>query len=791
MADFPFQGNPEDLAEQEASAILQENPDSTSLMPASPDEMLLAGEANPSEVPVQEASSTEDTPHEEQGLSKEAQDALMRLVDDYEREDDESRAAYLREWKLMEHFWNDNQHNVWSEIAQDWRPIESYGADDDLDLEGFEPKTVNIYKAHGESVIAAMSTGVPVVRFFPDDADSQDDIATAKVYSHASELIQRRNKAFLILIKVLYTLWNQGFAGAYNFSRKEPKLGTVVQPLVGMMKNKKKDVYCENCATDLPDVPSAQCPNCDYIGPPVVDEYEEEIPGVVGQEEHVRINEEIRVYSPLFFRIPYRATAQDECSYLTLDTEQDAGSVINTFLETIPDIRDKIQPTTDDTKYDRWARNLTNQISLPNLVTVRQRWVRNWALHNIGDEAARNELLQKFPNGVYFIQAGEEFLVAVDENLDDHWTITINPTSPHIVTKASGASLKQIQEMTNELVTMTLDNIEHGTPMTFMDSEILNIRKFKDSRTAPGMVYPVKVPPGSNLSNYVHETRPATLSEEVRHFEEGLREYGQFVSGAFPSIYGGVIAGGSGTAKEYEQSRAQALQRLQITWRTVNEFWVELISKATKDYLQNLTYDERFVKPQGNSGFINVWIRKSDITGKIGEVIPESSESFPLSSAQKRDVLMSFLQMKNPMLEAALFHPENVSLLAQTVGFPDIYIPGDDDRSKQLNELAELLAGQPVPSMDPASGQPIMMPSVMPDTEVDNHPVHMQTIQAFAVSEVGQQVMKENPMGYQNMIAHFKMHEQAMMISNIKQAVRGGDNEQAPDVPAPKENQNA
>ena len=91
----------------------------------------------------------------------------MRLVDDYEKEDDESRQAYLREWKLMEHFWNDNQHNVWCEIAQDWRPIETYGADDDLDLEGFEPKTVNIYKAHGESVIAAMSTGVPVVQILP------------------------------------------------------------------------------------------------------------------------------------------------------------------------------------------------------------------------------------------------------------------------------------------------------------------------------------------------------------------------------------------------------------------------------------------------------------------------------------------------------------------------------------------------------------------------------------------------------------------------------------------------
>jgi hypothetical protein len=66
----------------------------------------------------------------------------------------------------------------------------------------------------------------------------------------------------------------------------------------------------------------------------------------------------------------------------------------------------------------------------------------------------------------------------------------------------------------------------------------------------------------------------------------------------------------------------------------------------------------------------------------------------------------------------------------------------------------------------------------------------MQTIQAFAVSEVGQQVQKENPLGYQNMIAHFKMHEQAMMISNIKKAVRGSETEDVPD-PSEKESQNA
>ena len=59
MADFHLKGDPEDLAEQEASAILQENPDSTSLMPPEPDDMSLLGgdPANAGSVPPSETAS--------------------------------------------------------------------------------------------------------------------------------------------------------------------------------------------------------------------------------------------------------------------------------------------------------------------------------------------------------------------------------------------------------------------------------------------------------------------------------------------------------------------------------------------------------------------------------------------------------------------------------------------------------------------------------------------------------------------------------------------------------------
>jgi hypothetical protein len=224
-------------------------------------------------------------------------------------------------------------------------------------------------------------------------------------------------------------------------------------------------------------------------------------------------------------------------------------------------------------------------------------------------------------------------------------------------------------------------------------------------------------------------------------------------------------------------SRSQALQRLQITWKIVSEVWTDMMSKSVKDYLNNLQYDERFVKQHGSMGFINVWIRKSEMTGKIGEVIAETSETFPISNSQKRDMIMKFLEMQDPNVAAVMFHPENSGDIASLVGFGDLYIPGSDDRSKQLNEILELLLAQPIPvSLDPMTGAPVFQPTIMPDMDIDDHDIHMQTTKAFLISETGQQVKRENPMGFQNCLAHYKAHEMGQMLQAMKQGMmEGGD----------------
>jgi hypothetical protein len=257
------------------------------------------------------------------------------------------------------------------------------------------------------------------------------------------------------------------------------------------------------------------------------------------------------------------------------------------------------------------------------------------------------------------------------------------------------------------------------------------------------MLFPVKKRPGQSIGDSFHQLRTATLSKEIGDFGQQLDSDAQFLSGASPTIYGGDV-GGSQTAKEYETRRSQALQRLQIHWKTLTHWWAELMSKVVVDFAKSMIEDEKFVVAKGTS-FMNVWIRKSEIeAGTIGQIEPDISDQFPISASQKKDLLLGLLQLNNEFLNSVIYHPENATLVSQLLGFPEIFIPGDEDRSKQLNEINILLGG----------GQ------AEPEYLVDNLPVHIEVCKAWANSDVGQYIKVNNPQGYMAVMTHLQTHTQ-------------------------------
>ena len=78
---------------------------------------------------------------------------------------------------------------------------------------------INVYGAHGKSIIAALGIKLPNVQFLPEDADVTEDINTAKAHGKIAEIIKRHNDAPMLFLKTLFLLYNQGVVAAYIYNR--------------------------------------------------------------------------------------------------------------------------------------------------------------------------------------------------------------------------------------------------------------------------------------------------------------------------------------------------------------------------------------------------------------------------------------------------------------------------------------------------------------------------------------------------------------------------------------------
>lgn len=753
----------------------------------------------------------EDT-ETEGGLPKELASALKEIIKLLTEPEKESQDSIASACRGAEYYWRGIQDIFYNAEAKDWRRVSDETIEgEEIDENADYNRIVNIYKAHGESIIAALSSGVPYTRFFPDDAENVDDIATSKAYSKIAELIGRHNKAQILFIRLLFILWNQHFVAIYNTHQESFEFGSYRVPVYKKRTVNEVIPVCAECGTEVTssfmevtegpmgpeEVELTDCQGCGMASEITLDDRTLEEPYIDSYEDRPKSREILEAYGPINVLIPTHVTEQKFTPYLGLEQEQHVALV----KEIYPDIADEIDGTTNLESQRRLARTsiLSYSEDNKNLVTTSRYWVRPWAFNiYAGKDEDKKALVQKlremFPNGVLaeIVSAGKDpsngiLARATPKNLDDEWTVYFSPTSTHVHGDPLGKTLLPMQDLKNEQYSLTVESIQYGIGETFVDPDVLDFQAYKERRALPGAMTPAK--PGSAqaiLAEAFHTIKPATLSREVDSFHERVDRDSQFVSGSLPSIYGGTNPGGSKTLGEYTESRNQALQRLSTVWKGINVLWAETMRKAANSFAAHMKQDQKFVEKQGSS-FINVWIRKADLQGKIGEVEPENSEQFPVSWGQIKDTILQFLTLNNQMLNGLIFHPSNVALVSKILGIHELNIPGEDDKNKELEIISELLKTTPI--MGPMGE---MLPSIPVEVGVDDNNLGYLICRTWLNSEVGYDARSNNNMGYQNVVARMMQHkailDQQMFQEMQRRAMMGEGNEG--NKGKPPENQN-
>ena len=685
--------------------------------------------------------------------------AFTDLLKDARDEDRQVRDEQLRQWRRLEYYWNNILDIFMDPVSRDWR-VPDWTA---LEEEGeVSPRLINIYRPHGEAIVAALSITVPSIIFHPDDADNPDDVEAAKAYRNITDLLALHNEAPMLFIRAITILFNQGTIFGYNYYHQDPKFGTLNKPKVEFKDIDIFEARCPECGEPLDagvnPQQQYQCPECNYTGPAEITNSVESLPQIVGFDKSPKGSICQELFSGLNVKISSYAKKQEECGYLLLEFAQSVAMLRSIFYNpNNPELLNKINAgvSQDWEGFSKLPMHYLDDMP-NNAANVSCLWLRPWQFWQLGVGRIEliNYLVKTYPDGCYALFINNELMDHVPENMDEHWTISKNPLGSFIHMRPMGENLSTIQDIRAELVEIELQTAEHGIPETFVEADVIDFKKYGEGRNKPGMITQVRKRPGKNIQDSFFTTKTAILSQEIDPLRQHIDQDAQFVVGSFPSVYGGPATGGSKTASEYSQSRTIALQRLGTIWKIASQFWSQFQSRSAVEYakvVRDLGQDERFTKREGKNNFVNVWIRSTSLSGTIGRVEPESSEQLPSSWAQKKDTILQLLTTSIPEILQVLAHPSNAEIMKEAVGLADLYIPGEEDRMRQFKEFAIMSQGIPIPT------NPL----------VDNESIHIEILKNILEGQLGDSLDQNARMIVEQ---HLMMHVQSVQQQQEKQA---------------------
>ena len=728
-------------------------------------------------------------------LPERLQHALRRVVLELTTESDNSRRSEVRRIKQAHQFWRGMQYLWWSDRDQNWHlPFEQKLTQKSTlqDMPRYEFVT-NIYQAFGLSIIAVLSQDIPRVRFFPQSAEADADVSTAKAASEVSKLIEQNNRIGDLLVEEAFHLWTGGKVGAYvRYVVDGQRFGFHPETELGTRQIKIVAVWiCPSCGAEMPGSASPAPQNyvpCATCGALLIEEnyVPEEVIAVPAGVRTVRVangQEVITMVGALELKTPPWANEMHEYPFLQWNMEVHQARLRAAYPHAAQKIGAPIA-TGESAQYERLARleqsqggGLTGGDYNPNLITFQRTWLRPWAFYQVDDKALRDELLAIYPDGCYVAFAGDVYCESRNENMDDHWRVLhAMPGDGSSGRPGLGDALISVQERFNTLSNLQIETYEYGIPPIYADSEVLDFDALQTQTAEPGAHYPAKAKPGQPLAAGFFQPAAARVPPDLaQHAAELMGPVAQFLTGAFPALFGGAMANNS-TAAGYAMARDQAMGRIGLVWRRMKFFHADVMLAAVDCFRKNRSGDVEVTLLGAAAAFESQWIRLADLKGNLFSY-PETEEQYPTLWSEQRAVLMQLMANPDPRLQAVLGDPSNLGLLKRLIGLDELVIPDDESRTKQYREIAQLLQEQPMAHSDAASAQENMLPSIPPDEFADNHAVELDACKRWFASDAGQAAKLAAPSGYANVRAHAQMHKkflQQQQAQTMQSAQSGG-----------------
>lgn len=717
----------------------------------------------------------------------ELQQCLLKLYEKVSGEDRYARLIEVKDVKQARMYWRGLQYLWWSDQDQRYN-LAGQGQQVgywDLDIDDM-PKfqfVTNIYQSKGLGAIAAITGAPPKHRFFPADAEDPDDLEAAEKFDKLAQLIERWNPTKRLLQEEAYLFWTDGVIGLhteyvengerYGFeSSEDHEEGEITTP---------DEVRC-SCGFSAPAdhfVPPTPCPDCglELTEDNVVPGETATAPVSAGTNQVPKGRQVISVVGALNLKRPQWAQKQEEFHYLGFEREVHYSVLRAAF----KDKRDEIKPGAGFGTEDSFERNARLSVAegtkkltqssgaLAVLVTHAKVWFRSSAFDAVDDKVKREELQKLFPRGCRVEFAGPTYLTSRAESMDDCWVIAHAIPGDGQHRAAMGSSEIPVQDRVNTFSNIEAETYEYGIPITYRDRKTFDEEANEDQRSEPGAEVVVIVPDGQDIRTKIMQVRADSVSPDMyKHNMDLIGPVSDQITGVFPALQGNPETG-TDTLGGIAIQRDQAMGRMGIPYASIKQANADIMTLACRDFCKH-TDGPVSMPILGKSGDFEA--QTIDVTALEGEAeaYPEGDEAFPDQWNQQRSTFMQI--MDSPQGQALIAEPDNAELATKLIGIPNLVIPGADARKKALKDVGILTK---VPDGADVS-EPAQIALVEIDPLIDDLPNEAATIKRYLISDAGQRLKRENPVGYMNVRTHLQQ-----MIAQIQAQ------SQQPPPPPPKE----
>lgn len=725
----------------------------------------------------------------------EIQNKLWWLLNELQRNDEIPRRYEVKDILKRRLFFRGAQYWFWNDDFNMWLPPSQapLGLNDNAEAPAFQHVT-NIFQAYCASLCSVISQNNTQSRFWPEDANDEQQIRTAKNASKCTDYVHRKNDWQNLIDEATYYMCTDGFLGSCTrYISDAERFGSDTQHVMGAKEVPvgEPQVACANCNYQAQGT-TAEQPSCPQCGEPLTDIPQEtmQVPYIAASIEIPKGQEVVDIIPALQLRRTMMADKQKDFLYMDWVNDIDKADPMSTYPDKAAKINSSAGGDADNgtaNTYERIARRVLylgsgryTGVALTDMGTLHRAWIRPKAFfriegHSDTEQAPcmRCQLLQAYSKGVYVVFFNDVFCEAKSESMDERWETMHTMPGEGQIRETLVSAIVPIQEQLNDAINLLFEICMYGVPEGFADSNLLDYEARNETGAQAGNITPVTLAPNQNIEQKLKFTPAVEPSVAMMKYIEMLfSSIPQFLTGAFPALFGGDT-GANDTASGIAIQRNQALGRIGRAWRRLQVFLANTDAKIVKCFAANRTEDVNMPKKGASGDYENDTIALEDMQGNV-TAYPEIDGQYPVLEADVRSLLLNLWNGNNPLFVSVASDPDNMENIFRYMGTKGIQVPGEQQRKKTYKDIEQLAQSAPVPEPQGQvgqDGQPIMLPSIQPDPNVDDLNIAGQTAKKWLISDAGLAVRDSNPPGYANVLAYSKACTQLAKMEMLKQAI--------------------